>query len=68
MDEAARLERELAAIEEARAQVARGEVVTLEEVEAWIESIGTDHELPLPAVQVGQGPLKRTVRSMLPLS
>ena len=55
MDEAARLEWELAAIEAARAQVARGEVVTFEEVEAWIESIGTDHELPVPQSRTAKG-------------
>jgi hypothetical protein len=43
-----RLEREAAMIAEARADVAAGLVVDGAAVEAWIDSIGTDEELPVP--------------------
>jgi hypothetical protein len=43
-----RLAREAEMIAEARASVAAGRTVSLEAVSAWIESLGTDHELPLP--------------------
>jgi predicted transcriptional regulator len=46
--DAARLEWEVAAIEMARQQALRGECVTLEAIEAWVESIGTADELPPP--------------------
>jgi predicted transcriptional regulator len=42
------LEWEVAAIEMARQQALRGECVTLEAIEAWVESIGTADELPPP--------------------
>jgi predicted transcriptional regulator len=35
-------------IAEARADVAAGRIVDEAEVDAWIDSIGTDHELPVP--------------------
>ena len=35
-------------IAEARADVAAGRLVDEAEVDAWIDSIGTDHELPVP--------------------
>jgi predicted transcriptional regulator len=35
-------------IARARASVAAGRVVDEAEVDAWIDSIGTDHELPVP--------------------
>ena len=35
-------------IAEARASVAAGRVVSAERVDAWIDSLGTDHELPAP--------------------
>lgn len=35
-------------IAEARASVAAGRVVSLEAVSAWVDSLGTDHELPVP--------------------
>jgi predicted transcriptional regulator len=35
-------------IAEARASVAAGRVVSSEQVDAWIDSLGTDHELPAP--------------------
>jgi predicted transcriptional regulator len=35
-------------IAEARASVASGRVVSSEAVDAWIDSLGTDHELPPP--------------------
>ena len=44
----ARVEWEAKAIAEAQASVAAGYYVTEEEVNAWIDSIGTDHELPVP--------------------
>jgi hypothetical protein len=35
-------------IAKARADVAAGRIVDEAEVDAWIDSIGTDHELPVP--------------------
>jgi hypothetical protein len=43
-----RVAREAEMIAEARASVAAGRVVSLEAVSAWIDSLDTDHELPLP--------------------
>jgi predicted transcriptional regulator len=43
-----RLVREAAMIAEARASAAAGRVVSSEEVDAWIDSLDTDHELPPP--------------------
>lgn len=39
---------EAAGIAKARASVAAGRVVDEAEVDAWIDSIDTDHELPVP--------------------
>jgi predicted transcriptional regulator len=39
---------EVERIAEARASVASGRVVSSEAVDAWIDSLGTDHELPPP--------------------
>ncbi len=38
----------LAAIDEGRADIAAGRWVSAEKVRAWIDTLGTDHELPLP--------------------
>jgi predicted transcriptional regulator len=38
----------VAAIEEARAQVDAGKTVSYEEVRRWLQSWGTDKELPPP--------------------
>lgn len=43
-----RLAREAERIAEARASAAAGRVVSSEAVDAWIDSLGTDHELPPP--------------------
>lgn len=43
-----RLAREAEGIAKARASIAAGRVVPSEAVDAWIDSIGTDHELPPP--------------------
>jgi predicted transcriptional regulator len=43
-----RLAWEAEGIAEARADVAAGRIVDEAEVDAWIDSIGTDHELPVP--------------------
>ncbi len=43
-----RLAREAAMIAEARASVAAGRVVSSEEVDAWIDSLDTEQELPAP--------------------
>ncbi len=43
-----RLAREAVMIAEARASVAAGRAVSFEAVSAWIDSLGTDHELPVP--------------------
>jgi predicted transcriptional regulator len=40
--------REAAMIAEARAELDAGLYVDAAEVDAWIDSIGTDHELPAP--------------------
>jgi predicted transcriptional regulator len=39
---------EAAGIAKARASAAAGRVVPSEAVDAWIDSLGTDHELPPP--------------------
>ena len=44
----ARIAREAVMIAEARADVAAGRLVGSAPVKAWIDSIGTDHELPVP--------------------
>jgi predicted transcriptional regulator len=44
----ARIAWEAKGIAEARADVAAGRLVDEAEVDAWIDSIGTDHELPVP--------------------
>ncbi len=43
-----RLAQEAEEIAKARASVAAGRVVDEAEVDAWIDSIDTDHELPVP--------------------
>lgn len=53
----ARIAWEAARIAEARASVAAGRVVSSERVDAWIDSLGTDHELPVP--RSGQGGMSR---------
>lgn len=44
----ARLAWEAERIAEAQASVRAGRVVSSEKVEAWIDNLGTAHELPLP--------------------
>jgi len=44
----ARLAWEAKAIAEAEADVFAGRLVDSAKVKAWIDSIGTDHELPVP--------------------
>jgi predicted transcriptional regulator len=41
-------ERRARLIDEARASVAAGLSIPFEEIEAWVASWGTDHELPKP--------------------
>lgn len=43
-----RLAWEAEMIAEARASAAAGHVVSSKEVDAWIDSLDTDHELPAP--------------------
>jgi predicted transcriptional regulator len=43
-----RLAREARMIAEADADIAAGRLVDSAKVKAWIDSIGTDHELPVP--------------------
>jgi predicted transcriptional regulator len=43
-----RLAWEAERIVEARADVAAGRLVSSAKVKAWIDSIGSDHELPVP--------------------
>jgi predicted transcriptional regulator len=38
-------------IADARAELQGGLFVDAVEVEAWLDSIGTDHELPIPPVR-----------------
>jgi predicted transcriptional regulator len=45
---AERLARERQQIDEAIASAAAGEVVSEEDFDAWVDSLGTDHELPPP--------------------
>jgi predicted transcriptional regulator len=45
---AERLARERQQIEEARASVAAGRVVSERAFNAWVDSLGTEHELPVP--------------------
>lgn len=45
---AERLVRERQQIEEARASVAAGRVVSEQAFNAWVDSLGTEHELPVP--------------------
>ncbi len=40
--------REAELIARARASAAAGQTVSEEQVDAWIDSLGTDHELPAP--------------------
>jgi predicted transcriptional regulator len=47
-DFAARIAWEAERIAEARADVAAGRLVSSSRVKLWIDSIGTDHELPPP--------------------
>jgi predicted transcriptional regulator len=42
---------EAAMIAEADAEIEAGLFVDAADVDAWIDSIGTDHELPLPATR-----------------
>ncbi len=44
----ARMALEAARIGEAEASIAAGYFATSAEVKAWIDSIGTDHRLPVP--------------------
>jgi predicted transcriptional regulator len=46
-----RLAREAEMIAEARAELQAGLFVDGDEVEAWLDSIGTGHELPMPPVR-----------------
>ncbi len=46
-----RLDWEAEMIAEAEAEIAAGLYVDGDEVLAWLKSIGTDHELPLPPVR-----------------
>ena len=47
-EEKRRLAWEAEMIAEADADVAAGRLVDWADVEAWIDSLGTDHELPVP--------------------
>jgi predicted transcriptional regulator len=48
---AERLARERRQIDEAIASAAAGEVVSEEDFDAWVDSLGTDHELPPPRLR-----------------
>jgi predicted transcriptional regulator len=47
-DQETRLAWEAEGIARARASAAAGRIVDATKVKAWIDSIGTDHELPIP--------------------
>jgi predicted transcriptional regulator len=47
-DRQRRLARESELIAEARAELDAGLFVASTDIDAWIESVGTSHELPLP--------------------
>jgi predicted transcriptional regulator len=47
-DRQRRISREAAMIAAADADIAAGRTVSEAEVDAWIDSLGTDHELPPP--------------------
>jgi predicted transcriptional regulator len=47
-DRERRISREAEMIAEARAELDSGLYVDAAEIDAWIDSIGTDHELPPP--------------------
>jgi predicted transcriptional regulator len=42
---------QIAAIEEGIAAAERGELIPHEEVQAWVESWGSEHELPCPSAR-----------------
>ena len=44
------------ALEEAREQIARGEVVTADEVKAWLQTWGTDKKTSAPQPRAGGAP------------
>jgi hypothetical protein len=44
-------ELEAAALAEARAEVAAGKWVAADRVHAWLDSLGTEHELPMPTCE-----------------
>lgn len=48
MTDRERLKRELAAVDEAIAELDAGLYIPGEEIEAWVESWGTENELPPP--------------------
>ena len=43
-----RIAREAEGIAQARASANAGRLIDAAEIDAWIDSLGTDHELPLP--------------------
>ncbi len=47
-DQQRRIAWEAERIAEARASVATGRLIDSDEINAWIDSLGTDHELPPP--------------------
>jgi predicted transcriptional regulator len=54
---AERRAREAKSIAEARASAAAGHVVSFEDVEAWVNSWDTGHELPKPRTRANSSPL-----------
>ena len=50
---------EIERIKEGLADAEAGRTVPHEEVEAWVRSLGTDHEQPLPQSRAAQGRRKR---------
>ncbi|MBR8042080.1 ribbon-helix-helix protein, CopG family [Burkholderia cenocepacia] len=46
----ARAERERAMIQEGLDDVTAGRLISMDAMERWADSLGTDHELPLPKV------------------
>jgi predicted transcriptional regulator len=51
-DRERRIAREAGELTQARASAAAGRVVESAKVKAWIDSIGTDHEMPVPYSEI----------------
>lgn len=48
--------RRIKAIQEAKAEAEKGVFISQEAMEQWVDSLGTDHELPMPEPDVFSDP------------